>query len=317
MTAPAPQTAMTLRGWTLFAVVSALWGVPYLFIAVALDQGIGPISVVAGRVALGALTLLPLACRPALARLLRRRWRHLSVLAAVEVTVPFILISVGEQTVSSALTGVLIATEPLFVVLLGRCFGGVERPGVVAWTGIGVGFLGVIALLGLQGAGVGVPLVLAAAACYGLGPLLVRRWFADVDSLVLAAALLLVAVPPLLAAAVSAESLPGLTATGVGAVAVLGIACTAGGFAAFFALIRAAGPVRASITAYVAPMVALLAGNLVLDEPITSRAVLGVMLILASAYCSAHRQHRPLTSKTHGGGTERAAAGSGRRRASH
>jgi drug/metabolite transporter (DMT)-like permease len=72
----------------------------------------------------------------------------------------------------------------------------------------------------------------------------------------------------------------------VAAVAALGIARTAGGFAAFFALIRIAGPVRASITAYFSPIVAVLAGNVVLDEPITSQTVPGISLILVGAYCA-------------------------------
>ncbi|MEU5105113.1 EamA family transporter [Streptomyces sp. NPDC021354] len=85
---------MSRRGLPLFITVSVLWGVPYLLISVALE-GLGPVGVVAGRVALGALVLLPVAWRRGLPRLLRERWRPLLLLAVVEVAAPFTLIAVG------------------------------------------------------------------------------------------------------------------------------------------------------------------------------------------------------------------------------
>lgn len=292
---------MTARAWALFAAVSLLWGVPYLFIGVALDEGLGPFTIVAGRVALGALVLLPPALRGGLTHLLRTRWRQLGVLAAVEVVVPFLLITVGQQTVSSAVTGVLIATVPMFVLLFGLRLGRTERLPWMGWTGLAAGFVGVVVLLGVQGAGSGVPLVVTAAACYGLGALLISRWFAGVPTLTVVAGMLVLAAPVLALAAageLAATSAPAsaISATGLLALLVLGVACTAGGFSAFFALVAAAGPARAALITYVAPVVAVVAGALVLAEVVTARTVTGIALVLLGAAAAGYRPRvgRPL-----------------------
>ena len=274
---------MTGRAWALFATVSLLWGVPYLFTGVALRDGLPPTTIVAARVVLGGLVLLPLALPSGLVGLVRTRWRALAILSAVQVVVPFLLIAVGQQTVSSALTGILIATEPLFVVLLARLSGTAPRLTPTARVGLVVGFLGVVTLLGLRGGGAGAGLVLTAAACYGLGALLVDSRFPGVPNLVVAAAVLLLACPPLLAVALAGGPLPRATAPALLAVLALGVVCTGGGFCAYYALIEVAGPARATVTAYVAPVVAAVAGVLLLDEDVTARSLVGVALILLGA----------------------------------
>ncbi|MFI7131416.1 DMT family transporter [Nonomuraea sp. NPDC050153] len=289
---------MSRRGWALFGAVSVLWGVPYLFISLALE-GLGAVSVVAVRVLLGALVLLPLTLRRGLPRTLRAHLPRLAVLALVEVVAPFTLIAVGELSVSSGLTGVLIATEPLFVLLIGLVWKGSDRITSGAWAGVAAGFLGVITLFGVGGGGPGMPLIIAAAACYGLGALLVRRWFAGVPGIVVTTAMLLLATPPLLALAAVTDPAPQLTTQVLIAVLVLGVVCTAGGFTAFFALISAAGPVRASFITYVAPLVAVAAGVLVQGEPVTFRMVAGTVLVLLGASLAV-RTPAPPAPDTHG-----------------
>ncbi|MBM4792806.1 EamA family transporter [Streptomyces sioyaensis] len=279
---------MSRRGLLLFLTVSVLWGVPYLLISVALE-GLGPVSVAAGRVTLGALVLLPVAWRRGLPRLLRERWRALLLLAAVEVAAPLTLIAVGERTVSSGLAGVLIATEPLFILALGLFRGKRRRPPRGAWAGAALGFLGVVVLLGVAGTGTGAVLVWAAAACYAVGAVLMHRLFPDVPPLTVAAGMLVPAAGPLLAVAAVTEPAPQLTARVLLAVIGLGTACTAGGFTAFFALIGAEGPARAAFITYVAPVVAVTAGVLLLSEPVTARTVVGTVLVLAGAALAARR----------------------------
>ncbi|MFD8093393.1 DMT family transporter [Streptomyces malaysiensis] len=280
---------MSRRGLLLFMITSVLWGVPYLLISVALE-GMGPASVVAGRVALGALVLLPVAWRHGLPRLLGERWRPLLLLAVMEVAVPFTLIAVGERTVPSGLAGVLIATEPLFILALGLFWGKRERLARGAWAGVALGFLGVVVLLGVGVAGAGALLVLAAAACYAVGALLLHRLFPDVPPLTVSAGMLTLAAGPLLAAAAIAEPAPQVTTRVLLAVLGLGVACTAGGFTAFFALIATEGPARAAFITYVAPVVAVASGVLLLSEPVTTRTITGTVLILAGAALAARRR---------------------------
>ncbi|MEU3183821.1 DMT family transporter [Streptomyces sp. NPDC006923] len=281
---------MNGRGLLLFLTVSVLWGVPYLLISLALE-GMGPVSVVAWRVVLGALILLPVAWRRGLPPLLRERWRPLLLLAGVEVTAPFTLIAVSEHTVSSGLTGVLIATEPLFLLALGFFWGKRERLARGAWAGAALGFLGVIVLLGGAGAGAGTGavLVLIAAACYAVGALLMHRLFPGVPPLTVTAGMLALAAPPLLAVAAITEPAPRITVRVLFAVIGLGVACTAGGFTAFFALINEEGPTRAAFITYVAPVVAVTAGVVVLSEPVTVRVIAGTVLVLTGAAAAARK----------------------------
>jgi drug/metabolite transporter (DMT)-like permease len=275
---------MTGRAWALFAVVATLWGVPYLFIGVALRHGVGPLSTAAGRVLLAAAVLAPFALRARGRALLRGRWRRLAVLAVVEVAVPFTLIPLGEQTVSSGLAGVLIATEPMFVLFAGLAPGSRGRPAPVALAGLAVGFAGVVVLLGVEGSGPGAVAVVLAAACYGVGAVLVGRWFGDVAPVVVTAGLLALATPLLVVLALLVEPVPAPSWAGLSAVVVLGLLCTLAGFVAFFALIARAGPDRASLITYVAPVVAVVCGAALLAEPVGWRTLAGAALILVGAW---------------------------------
>jgi drug/metabolite transporter (DMT)-like permease len=107
--------------------------------------------------------------------------------------------------------------------------------------------------------------------------------------LAVSAGMLALAAGPLLAAAAFTEPAPHVTARVLWAVLALGVACTAGGFTAFFALIAAEGPARAAFTAYVAPVVAVAAGVLLLSEPVTTRTIGGTVMILAGAVLAARR----------------------------
>ena len=98
---------MSLRGWALFAAMSVAWGVPYLFIKIAVDDGLSPGFVAWSRVALGALVLLPVALRSGALRGLPLRW--LVAFAITEICIPFPLIGFGETRVSSSLAAILIA----------------------------------------------------------------------------------------------------------------------------------------------------------------------------------------------------------------
>lgn len=220
---------MTGRAWALFIVVAVLWGVPYLFIGVALQDGVGPLSTAALRVLSAVVVMVPLAFRRRHRSLLTGRWGRLAVVSLVEVVVPFSLIPLGEQTVSSGLAGVLIATEPMFVLAVGLVLGTRARPTLTALLGLGVGFLGVVVLLGVDGSGAGAGLLVIAAAFYGAGAVLVGRWFGDLPATPVVAGMLVLAAPFLLALALVSESLTVPSYAGIAALAALGLVTTPGG----------------------------------------------------------------------------------------
>jgi len=225
----------------LFAAVSLLWGVPYLFIKVAVAE-VPPVTVVFVRVALAALLLGPVAARRGALRGLRGRLPQLAALALLEITIPFLLISMGEQRITSSLAGLLIAAMPLFVALLALRFDAAERVGGLRLLGLLIGIGGVAGLLGVDVGGdrarfVGAVMVLLATLSYASSTLLVKRAFSDVPLLgvvAVATAISSLLLAPF-AVALTPARLPSLQV--VLALAALGVLCTAAGLLLFFALI--------------------------------------------------------------------------------
>jgi len=282
---------MTPRAWLLFALCSAVWGVPYLFIKVAVDAGVPPAFVAWARIALAALLLVPVAVQRGALRGLRGRGGAIAAYAACEIAVPFVLIATGERYISSSLTAILIATMPLFVALLSVRLSPGDRPTGVRLVGLVMGLGGVVALLGVDVGGrpdevLGAGLVLVATLGYATAPIIVSRRLADLDPLgPVAASLALSTVALLPAAFVSPpHALP--TPTALGAIAVLGIICTAVGLIAFFQLIAEAGPSRASVVTYVNPLVAVVAGVVALGERLGAMSLVGLLLILGGSWLS-------------------------------
>ena len=289
---------MTPRAWCLFALSSAIWGVPYLFIRVAVDAGVPPAFIAWARVALAAALLLPFALRRGALRGLRGRSGAIAAYAACEIAVPFVLIAMGERYISSSLTAILIATMPLFVALLSLRLSTADQPTGLRLLGLVIGLGGVVALLGVDVAGrptelLGAALVLVATLGYAAAPIIVSRRLADLDPLGPVAASLTISAIALLPA-VLARPPQAIPASALWAIAVLGVVCTALGLVVFFQLIAEAGPSRASVITYINPLVAVLLGLVVLDEHLGAMSVAGLALILGGSWLAT----RPSPSST-------------------
>src|SRR3954466_7174823 len=144
---------MNGRGWAAFAAMSLIWGVPYLFIKVAVDDGVSPSFLSFARVVIAAAVLLVLAWRAGSLAQLRGRWPWVAAYALAEIALPFPLIAAGEQRVSSSLTAILIACVPLLVALLAIRFDASERATGLRLVGLLIGLGGVVALVGVDVAG--------------------------------------------------------------------------------------------------------------------------------------------------------------------
>jgi drug/metabolite transporter (DMT)-like permease len=282
---------MTPRAWILFALISVIWGVPYLFIKVAVDGGIPPAFVAWARVALAAALLLPLALHRGALRGVRSRGWAVVAYTACEVVVPFVLIAVGEQYISSSLAAILVATMPLMVALLAVRLSTADRLTSQRLFGLVIGLGGVVALLGIDVGGrpaelLGAAFVLLATLGYATASIIISQRLADLDPLGPVAASLTLATVALLPAAIATppQSLPGLPA--ILAITILGIVCTALGLVVFFRLIAEAGPSRASVITYVNPLVAVIVGVLVLDEHLGATSIAGLLFILGGSWLS-------------------------------
>lgn len=278
-------------------MMCVLWGMPYLFIKIAVEQ-LSPVELVFLRTGIAAALLVPYAAARGQLRPALRHWRPLLAFMALELTIPWLLLADAERDLPSSLTGLLVAAVPLVAALAGRLSGAQDRLDRSRVLGLAVGIVGVAALVGIdvRGGDVrGAALVAVVVVCYATAPLIISRWLAQVPSTGVIALSLL--VTSLLYAPVA---VPGLVADNEGAtggrtvlaVLVLALACTVAGLLGFFALIAEVGPQRALVITFVNPVVALLLGVAVLGEQLTLGALVGFPLVLLGCVL-ATRQSRP------------------------
>jgi len=283
------------RGWLLFIAMSVIWGIPYLMIKVAVEGVSVPVLVFA-RTAVGAAVLLPLALSSGIPAMVRRHWKPLLGFSFFEIIAAWYLLSDAERHLTSSMTGLLIAASPIIAAILDRFTGGEQRLGRRRVVGLGIGLAGVAVLAGphLTG-GTAWPIieVLLVSTCYAIAPLIAARHLSDVPALPMTAtclgfAALVYAAP---AAATWPTEMPSTRV--LVALAGLAVICTALAFVVFFALIREIGAARALVFTYVNPAVALLAGVVVLSEPLTAFNVAALVLILAGCVLATHRPDDP------------------------
>ena len=280
---------MSRRAWLAFAAVSVIWGIPYLFIKVAVDDGVPPAFLAWVRVVIGAGVLVALAWRAGILRSVRDQLRWLVAFAVVEIVVPFPLIAAGEQYLDSSVAAIIIATAPLFVALLALRFDATERTGGRRLTGLFIGLGGVVALVGVDIAGEadelrGAAALVVAALGYAAGPMILKRHLADLDQRAVMGAGLCVAAVLLApgAALDPPEAVP--SAPALVALAVLGLVCTAAGLVVYGMLVAEAGAGRALVITYVNPVVAVALGMAFLGERPGPGALVGLALILAGSW---------------------------------
>lgn len=288
---------MTWRAWIVFAILCVIWGIPYFFIKLALED-ISPAGVAWARIALGAVILVPIAWQRGVLSQARAHMGAIFAFAFIELVGPFFLIALGESWISSSLTGILIATVPMSVVLIAPLFGVKERLGPRRLIGLVLGFVGVVALLGIdQPEGplqwAGVACILAAVAGYAIASLIVQRYLSDVDEMGAVALSLFIASIVLLPPAIltAPDTMPSVKA--LMAVIVLGVICTALALQCYFYLISHAGASRATVITYINPAVAALLGVMLLNEPFGWGSGVGFVLILLGSWFATHgvKQH--------------------------
>jgi drug/metabolite transporter (DMT)-like permease len=280
------------RSWLLLALLSSLWGSSYLFIKVALEDDMAPSVIVFVRSLLAAAVLLPLAARAGALAGLRANARHILVLSVVQMGAPLLLIALGERHIPSSLTGILVATAPIFTFLLAFALEGEERASGLSLAGVAIGIAGVAMLLGIDAGGgldalVGGLLVVLASFGYGVGAWYVKRNVRGVQPTAMVGAIA-ASVAVLLApfAALNAPShAPDLAASA--SLVALGVLCTGLAFVIFYSLVGSDGPARASLVGYIAPGFSIVYGVTLLDESFTGATAAGLILILGGSWLAA------------------------------
>ena len=274
--------------WGLLVVLAVLWGGTFALNEIAV-AGLGPLTVVLGRVGLAALALtalLPLA--GARLPMAPRAWGAFLVMGALNNAVPFSLIVWGQTHIDSGLAAILNATTPIFTVVLAHVVTRDERLTAGRAAGVALGLGGVAVLVGGDALAtwswqnLGQMAVLGAAACYACAGLYGRRF--DGLSPVVAAAGMLWGSTLLMAPVALVAEAPwrlDVPAASWLAVAGLALAGTAAAYVVYFSLLARAGATNLLLVTFLLPVVALALGIFALGETVPGAAWAGLALILA------------------------------------
>ncbi|MGW1954607.1 DMT family transporter [Streptomyces sp. NPDC001920] len=290
--APARPHPRARLDWRLrFAVLSLIWGFSFLLIKVG-TEGYAPFQVTLGRLVFGT-AVLAAAMAVRRERLPRgvRTWGHLTVAALLLNALPFSLFAYAELTIPSTLAGICNATSPLWGMALSLVALSEDRPTRVRVAGLGIGFLGVLTVLGAwQGFhgldASGTAMALLASLSYPIGWIYVRRTLAGSSAshlsltgaqLLLATIQLAVVTPLFTALPTRFSPLPLLAIVALGALGT-GVAVLVQ-----YGLVAEVGPTTAQMVTYFIPVIATAAGVAVLGESLRWSTPVGAVIVLVGA----------------------------------
>ena len=287
---------MSRRNLILFLLAGFLWGIPYLFIRVAVDPetGFSPAIVVFMRVFIGALILIPISIYDKSLFVAIKGWKYIAVYALFEMVIPWILISTAEQSISSGLAGLLVASVPIFSTIIASMYGDKSVWHPRRLFGMAIGFLGVFLLVGIEsftGSSdpIAIFMILGASVGYAYAVIYITRKMPGVSGVAInAIAMAMTALfysPALLL--LWPDHKISLSATY--SVIALGIFSTGIAFAVFFTVMAEIGPTRASLVTYMNTAFAVVLGVLILSEPLTIGIIVGLPLVLIGSYLASRK----------------------------
>jgi drug/metabolite transporter (DMT)-like permease len=284
-----PRPALDWR--VRFGAVSLIWGFSFLLIKVGTD-GFAPFQVTLGRLAFGT-AVLAAAMVVKRERLPRgaRTWGHLAVAAFLLNALPFSLFAYSELTIPSTLAGICNATSPLWGMALSLVALSEDRPTRLRVAGLGLGFLGVLTVLGAwQGFSgldaTGTAMALLASLSYPIGWIYVRRTLADSghSALSMTGAQLLLATVQLAFVTPLFTTLPShFPLVPLLAIAALGTLGTGLALLVQYGLVAEVGPTTAQMVTYFIPVIATAAGVAILGESLSWSTPVGAVIVLAGA----------------------------------
>ena len=304
-----------VRVWLALAAVYVVWGSTYLGIAIAIrtlpPMTSGGLRFVAAALILGVVLLVrgvPF----------RMRWREFGGAALVGLlllTGGNGMVAVAEQHISSGLAALLVASIPLWLIVLRMVCR--DRPHVLTVTGVLVGFAGV-AFLSLHGgsasgSGAGIIVVLLGSLSWSLGSFLSPRIPMPANPFVASTIEMAAGGAALLAlGAAQGERLHlgAVSGESWAALAYLVVAGSLVGFTSYVWLLGHAPISLVSTYAYVNPVVAVILGAAILAEPVTgAMLVAGTLIVVGVALVvSTERRNRAATASA-ASPSEPAAAG--------
>jgi len=284
---------MSRRNWFLFFFVGFIWGIPYLLIKVAVED-LSPPAIVFARVAIGAAILIPIAVKHGSLMPAIKAWKYVIPYAIGEMIGPWFLITAAEQKMTSGLTGLLVATVPIWTTILASLHGDKTVWHHKRLLGILVGFVGIILVVGIESFSgrqsiVAIAMVLIASIGYSWAVTMVTTKIPHIEPISInGVAMVFTAIVYLPFAILNApEQMPSLSV--LGSVLTLGLFPTAMAFILFFQLIKDIGTARGSLVTYLNTAFAVILGVIILREPFTLGIALGLPLVLIGSYFASRK----------------------------
>ena len=278
--------------WLVFILLGFFWGSSYLFIKIGVDHGLEPFTLIMFRLLIGfcllatvvAIAREPLPRDP-------RMYGHLFVMGAINIAIPFSLITFAENlpSIDSSLASVINSAVPLFVIVLAAIFLPGEVITVNRLVGLVVGFVGVTILVGLDLANLGSSSALGelaligATISYAAGNVYAKAHVHGLRPMIPAVMQVFFGLLITGTLAFATENPLGVAWTPESLVSVVWLGLLGSGLAylAYFRTLQRWGATRTSLVAYLLPIWGIALGALVLSEPITANMILGAGLIIA------------------------------------
>lgn len=291
---------MSKKGWALFALVGLLWGVPYLFMKVAVEELSTPV-IVFSRLAIGSLLLIPVALYEKSIRPALKYWPYIMYYSVLEMVIPWYLITTAQKDLSSGLVALLVSTVPIWATLFAHHGGDSTAAHRTRIFGIATGLLGVALLVGIESlndfeSAIAIMMVLIASISYAWALNMITRLGPEISGVAingLSMAMALVFFAPFAAINLPTQS-PSMEA--IGATVALGFFSTGLAFWIFFIVLREIGPARASLVVYPNTAVAVVLGIIILDEKLTLAITIGLPLVLIGSYLASKKSDTPVVT---------------------
>ena len=283
------MTRSSRTDWLIFLALGFFWGSSYLFIKIGVDHGLQPFTLIMYRLLIGFLLLAAVVAvaRESLPRD-RRTYGHLFVMGAVNIAIPFSLITFAEQSVDSSLASVINSAVPLFVIVIAALFLKNESITVNRLAGLAVGFIGVALLVGVDvtklttGGATGELALIGATVSYAIGAVYAKRnvhglrpmipaLFQVFFGLLITGTLAFVTERPL-----AVDWVP----DSILSVVWLGLLGSGLAYLCYFRILQHWGATRASLVAYLLPVVGIVLGAVVLSETIAITTLVGTALVI-------------------------------------
>ena len=284
---------MSRRGWALFALIGALWGVPYMFMKVAVAELSTPV-IVFSRLAIGALLLIPLALYQGSLRSALPYWRYILFYAILEMVGPWFLITSSQRDLPSGVVALLVATVPIWATLFAHRTGDTTAAHKTRIFGIAIGLCGIALLVGIEslrdfGNIRALIQVLLASISYAWAVNMISRKAPGVSGIAINGIAMTFATLIYLPFAITHLPEQRPSSHALFATIGLGVLCTAMAFWVFFRVLDEIGPARASLVVYPNTAVAVVLGIIVLREPLTLAIGIGLPMVLIGSYFASRK----------------------------